>query len=156
MQTFSSMQRNSTNQATSLIVLYIIIYVIYESVSSIYIFLPPLFAVLFILFKKAIDEQNLLNLAVISFCLVIYEANFGLMLFSSIVYFSLIYKFLVPKIEQNINCKWCINLIYIFIAYFGFYLFMLLISNIFLLPLPTIYYYIIFYIVIEFLIVSLL
>jgi len=87
---------------------------------------------------------------------VIYEANFGLMLFSSIVYFSLVYKFLVPRIEQNISCKWCINFIYVFVAYFGFYLFMLLIANIFLLPLPTIHYYVLFYIVIEFLIVSLL
>ncbi len=150
------MQRNSPNQTNSIIFLYVISYILYASLSSIYLFLPPLFSVLFVLFKKAIDEQDLKNLAIVSFCLVIYEANFDLILFSSIVYFSLLYKFLVPKIEQNISCKHCINFIYVFISYFGFYLFMLLISNIFLLNKPAIHYYVIFYILIEFLIVSLL
>jgi len=70
--------------------------------------------------------------------------------------FILIYKIIIPKITINLNCTVCANFLYIVIAYLGFYLFLLLISNIFLMPNPYIDYYIVYYIVIEFFLVTLL
>jgi len=150
------MQRSITNKKPVESILYIILYAIYLSLSSIYLFLPPLFGVLFVLFARALKNEDTISILFISFCLVLFEADKSYMLFSSIIYFTLIYKFLMPKITQNFSCVSCIRFSYILLAYIGFYLFSTLLSNIFLIPMPSINYYIVFYIVIEFFLVSLL
>ena len=150
------MQRSITNKKPVENILYIILYAIYISLSSIYLFLPPLFGVLFVLFAKARKDEDTISLLFISLCLLLFEADKSYIIFSSIVYFFLIYKFVMPKITQNFSCASCIKFSYILLAYIGFYLFSILLSNIFLIPMPTINYYIVFYIVIEFFLVSLL
>ncbi len=135
---------------------YIIFFIIYESLSSIYLFLPPLFGVLFVLLINALNKNDNITFIFVSFCLLIFEADKGYTIFSSIVYLLLIYKFILPKIIQNVSCYSCIKLLYILLAYLGFYMFNLFLANIFLLPIPSINYYIVYYIVIEFFIVSLL
>lgn len=150
------MQRSiSTNQSLAP-ALYLVLFVIYSSLSSIYPLLPPLFALIFVLFSGAMDREETLSMLVASLCLVVYEANFGYILFSSIIYFYLIKKLLIPKIEQSFSCVACIKISYVLLAYIGYFLFLTLFSNIFLLSTPEINYYIIYYIVIEFLLVSLL
>ncbi len=136
--------------------IYIILFIVYESLSSIYLFLPPLFGVLFVLLINALNKNDTSSVVLISFCLVIFEADKGYILFSTVLYLLVIYKFILPKIIQNSSCYSCIKLSYILLAYVGFYLFDLLLANIFLMPVPHINYYIVYYIVIEFLIVSLL
>ena len=150
------MQRSISHQKSLIPFIYIILFVIYGSLSSIYLFLPPLLAVLFVLFSEAIRREDLLMLLSVSVCLLMFEANKGYMLFSSIVYFALVYKFVMPKIIQNFSCTSCIKISYVLLAYLGYYIYLLLISNIFLLPAPEINFYIIYYIVIEFFLVSLL
>ncbi len=150
------MQRSITNKKFIEIFIYITLFVIYESLSSIYLFLPPLFALLFIIFMKMLDNNDLSGVFLVSFCLVVFEADKSYLLFSSIIYFLLLYKFLVPKLQQNIGCSSCLKLIYVVLAYIGFYIFSFLLAKIFLLPTPSINYYIIYYIIIEFFIVSLL
>lgn len=135
---------------------YIILYIIYEGLSSIYLFLPPLFGVLFVLLMDALKKKDTITVLLISLCLIIFEADKGYILFSSIIFFFLAYKFLLPKISQGSNCTSCIKMFYILLAYLGFYFFNILLANIFLLEIPSINYYIIYYIVIEFFIVSLL
>lgn len=135
---------------------YLLFFILYESLSSIYPFLPPLFALLFVLFSKALDKNDGISILFISFCLIIFEANFGYIFFSTIAYFYVIYKFVMPKIEQNFSCTFCVNISYVLFAYIGYFLFLTLLSNIFLLETPNINYYTIYYIVIEFFIVSLL
>lgn len=135
---------------------YIILYIIYESLSTIYSFLPPLFGVLFILFVHAVRKEDTLSVILISLCLVIFEADKGYILFTSIIYFIFAYKFILPKIIQGSNCVSCIKMSYILLAYLGFYLFNALLANIFLLDMPNLSYHIIYYIIIEFFIVSLL
>jgi hypothetical protein len=88
--------------------------------------------------------------------LLIFEADKGYLLFSSIIYLTLVYKFILPKITTNFSCASCIKISYVLLSYLGFFIFSLLIANIFLLPIPSVNYYIIYYIVIEFLIVSVL
>jgi len=150
------MQRSITNKKPVENILYVVLYAIYVSLSSIYLFLPPLFGVLFVLFAKALKDKDTISLLFISFCLVLFEADKSYMIFSSIIYFTFIHKFVMPKITQNFSCISCIKVSYILLAYIGFYLFSILLSNIFLIPMPSINYYIVFYIVIEFFLVSLL
>jgi len=150
------MQRSISHQKPLVPFLYIILFIIYGSLSSIYLFLPPLLAVFFVLFSKAMDRKDFLLLILISFCLLLFEANKGYMVFSSIVYFALVYKFILPKIIQNFSCNVCIKISYVLFAYLGYYLYLVLISNIFLLPPPELNFYILYYMVIEFFIVSLL
>jgi hypothetical protein len=150
------MQRSITHQKPIVPFLYVVLFILYSSLSSIYLFLPPLFAVLFVLFSNALKRDDLIFVLIVSFCLVLYEANLGYTLFSSIIYFTLAYKFIMPKITQNFSCKSCVKISYVLIAYIGYYLFLVLIAKIFLLPLPEISYYIVYYIVTEFFIVSIL
>ncbi len=150
------MQRSISHQKPLIPFLYIALFAIYGSLSSIYLFLPPLLAVLFVLFSNALKRDDLLMLVLVSFCLLLFEANKGYMLFSTIVYFGLIYKFVLPKIIQNFSCNSCIKISYVLLAYLGYYLYLVLISNIFFLPMPELNFYVLYYVVIEFFLVSLL
>jgi len=150
------MQRSIVNQKPLTLFLYIIVFIIYESLSSVYLFLPPLFAVLFVLFAKFMDNDNGIGLFLVAFCLIVFEVEKGYLLFSSIIYFALVYKFILPKLVQNFSCNACIKASYVLLAYIGFFIFCAILSKIFMLPMPSISYYIIYYIVIEFFIVSIL
>ncbi len=150
------MQRSISDQKPIVPFLYIVLYVFYSSLASIYPFLPPLLSVLFVLFSRALDRGDTLAVFLIAFCLVVFEANYGYLLFSSLIYFYIQHKFIMPKIIQNFSCNSCIKISYVLFTYLGYFLFLTLISNIFMLEAPEINYYIIYYIVIEFFIVSLL
>lgn len=151
------MQRSIPNQkSVKKLFIYTILYIVYESLSTIYPFLPPLFGVLFLLLVNALNKNDTISVLFISFCLLVFEADKGYILFSSIIFFLFVYKFILPKIIQNTSCNPCINAFYVLVAYLGFYLINVLIGNIFLLPIPDISYYIVYYIVIEFIVVSLL
>ena len=150
------MQRSITYQRVISILIYIALFAVYTSLSSIYLILPPLFAVLFLLYSNALKKNDLLSILFISFCLILFEVNNGYLLFTSIIYLTLVHKFIMPKIAQNFNCKICIKISYVLFAYIGFYLFLVLLSKVFLLPSPSIDYYIVYYIVIEFFFVSII
>ncbi len=150
------MQRSISNKKSLTPLIYIALFVIYESLSSIYLFLPPLLGVLFLFFIKFLKKDDFIAVFLVMFCLLVFESEKGYLLFSTIIYFGLVYKFVLPKIEQNFNCNPCIKISIVMLAYIGFYFFNLLMSSIFLVPLVGISYYIIYYIVIEFLIVSVL
>jgi len=150
------MQRSISNQKPIVPFLYIVLYILYSSLGSIYPFLPPFLSILFVLFSKALERNDTIAVFLISFCLLIFEANYGYLLFSSIIYFFIQYKFIMPKIVQNFSCNFCIKISYVLFTYLGYFAFLTLIANIFLLETPEINYYIIYYIVIEFFIVSLL
>lgn len=150
------MQRNLSNKKPLVLLLYISIFIVYSSLSTIYLILPPMLAVLFVLYSNAIKKDDFSAIMLISFCLVIFEANSGYPLFSTIIYFTLVYKFIMPKIIQNFSCNSCVKIAYVLFAYIGYYLFLMIVAKIFMLPLPNINYYIIYYIIIEFFFVSLL
>lgn len=150
------MQRSITNKKSIAPLIYIVLFAIYESLSSIYLFLPPLLGVLFVLFVDALEREDTVSVMVVSFCLVLFEADKGYILFTSIIYFILVYKFIMPRLIQSTSCYSCIKISYVVLAYLGFFVFNYILSKIFLSPMPTMSYYIIYYIIIEFLIVSIL
>jgi len=150
------MQRSISDQKSLAPFVYVALFVLYESLSSIYLILPPLLGVLFYLFIQAFRKEDLAYIVLVVFSILIFESEKGYILFSTVIYFALVLKIVLPKIEQNFNCKVCVNISIVLLAYVGFYFFTSVISSIFLLPMPAVNYYIIYYIVIEFLIVSIL
>jgi hypothetical protein len=150
------MQRSISNKKPVRYILYLTFYLLYSSLGTIYPFLPPLLAVLFVLYSRVMQDEDFVGLLFVLAALIIFEANYGFMLFSSIIYFYIQYKLIMPKIQQLISCSVCIKILTVLFSYFGYFFFLLLVSNIFLLEIPDFTYYIIYYIVIEFFLVSLL
>jgi hypothetical protein len=150
------MQRNSTYQTALLGIAYLVAYAGYVGLSSIYLMLPPLFGLLFVHFMRALNKENFSYLILVSAMLILYEIEKGHLMVSSLVFFALVYHFLVPKYRQYVDCRWCLNLIYILTAYLGFWLFSLMVSKIFWMSPPALDWHIIIYIVIEFILVMLL
>ena len=133
-----------------------LLFVVYESMSSIYLFLPPLLGVIFFYFIRALDKQNIALLLLVVTLALVYEAEKGYLLLSSLVYFSFIYKFVLPKLRQVIECRRCMDMLYILLAYIGFWLFTLLMQKIFWVELASMDWYVVWYILAEFMVVGLL
>jgi len=150
------MQRSISNQNPLTPFFYVILFVLYEGLSSIYLFLPPMLAVLFFLFIQAFRKDDLLSIILIVFSILVFESEKGYLLFTTVIYFALVLKLILPRIEQNFNCKVCVNVSLVLLAYVGFYFFTSILSSVFMLPMPQMNYYVIYYMVIEFLIVSIL
>jgi hypothetical protein len=150
------MQRSISHKNNIAPYIYVALFLVYTSLSGIYLFLPPLLAVLFFLFRKALDREDTTYVVIVSLCLVLFEAENGYTLFSTIIYFTIIYKYVVPRISKNFGCQSCINFMVVSLVYFGFFIFNSLLTSVFFLPEPNISYYIIYYIIIEFFIVSML
>lgn len=150
------MQRSITYPLYIKAITLFLLYLVYESLSTIYLLLPPLFGVLFFYFIRSLNKQDISLLLLVVVLLLVYEADKGYLFLSSLVYFSFVYKFILPKLEQVIECKRCMHLIYIIFAYIGFWLFSLLLQQIFWLELATIDWYVVWYILFEFLLVGLL
>ena len=150
------MQRSISNKNSLVPFVYVLVFLVYSALSGIYLFLPPLLAVLFVLFARAIKREDTLFIFLISLCLIIFEAENNYMLFSTIIYFLILYKYILPSIYTNFSCSFCIKISIVLLAYIGFFIFNSLLSYIFLFPETSMNYYIIYYIVIEFFIVSIL
>ena len=150
------MQRNSTYPFALKGFSLFLLYLLYESLGNIYLFLPPLFGVLFFYFIRALDRQDVSLLLLVMAMLLLYEADKGYLFFSSLVYFAFVYKFLRPKLLQMIECKRCILFIYIVAAYIGFWLFTLLLQQVLWMEMPTLDWHVLWYIIFEFFVVTLL
>lgn len=150
------MQRSITHKNSLVPFGYVALFLIYSALSGIYLFLPPLLAILFVLFSRALKREDILFLSLVSLSLVIFEAQNGYVLFSSIIYFSIIYRYVIPKLSKNFSCNNCIKISTVLLVYVGFFIFNSVLASIFLLPEPSINYYIVYYIVIEFFIVSII
>lgn len=150
------MQRSLTHQSALELLVLGGVYLVYVSLSSIYLLLPPLFGLLFYMFMRAIERDQNLQLIVIVFMLLMYESDKGYLLFSSLIYFVLIYRFVVPLMKQYIECVNCLKFLYVFMSYIGFYFFTFLLAQVFWLDTPSLDWHVIYYILIEFIIVSIL
>lgn len=136
--------------------IYTCVFIFYTALSGIYLFLPPLLAVLFILLSHALKKEDSVSIFLIFLSLLFFEAQNGYVLFSTIIYFVIIYKYILPKLTQVFNCKACVKMVTVILVYIGFFIFYSFLSNIFLFASPNISYFVIYYMAIEFLIVSIL
>lgn len=119
-----------------------------------YLLLPPLLAILFFLYYDALTKNDLFSLVIISLMLLVFEAEKGFWFGSSIVFFTLLSLYLLPKIEQMIQCKICMAAIFVFLAYPGYWMFMWFVNQVLLLSVPVIDWHVGLYMVIEFLVVA--
>lgn len=136
--------------------IYTCIFIFYTALSGIYLFLPPLLAVLFILFSHALKKEDSISIFLVLLSLLFFEAQNGFVLFSTLIYFVIVYKYILPRLIQIFNCKACVKMVTVILVYIGFFIFHSFLSSIFLFPSPSITYFVIYYMVIEFLIVSIL
>ncbi len=123
MQTFSNLQRNSSYKraVTKIITAAALIY--YESLTSIYPFLPSFFGVFFVYLLFFVKSKLRFYEVFYSFLfLTLYELDKGFYLFSFIIFFIIYYNFIKEEIKKYIFCKICIAFFYVVTAYFGYYL----------------------------------
>ncbi|HLD24276.1 MAG TPA: hypothetical protein VJA83_10080, partial [Sulfuricurvum sp.] len=64
-------------------------------------------AILFFLYYDALTKHDLFGLVIISLMLLVFEAEKGFWFGSTIVFFTVLSHYLLPKIEQMIQCKIC-------------------------------------------------
>ena len=106
--------------------------------------------------QGALDKQDISILLLVSAMLLLYEADKGYLIFSSMVYFSFVYKFILPKLQQLLKCKRCLLFLYVIFAYIGFWLFTLLLQQVLWMEMPTLDWHVLWYIVFEFFLLGLL
>ncbi|DAB37463.1 MAG TPA: hypothetical protein CFH83_11110 [Sulfuricurvum kujiense] len=119
-----------------------------------YLLLPPLLAILFFFYYDALMKHDLFGLIIISLMLLVFEAEKGFWFGSTIVFFTLLSQYLLPKIEQIIQCKICMAAIMVALAYPGYWLFVWFVNQVLLLNVPAIDWHIGLYMIIEFLVVA--
>ncbi|MDP2077044.1 MAG: hypothetical protein Q8J85_03285 [Sulfuricurvum sp.] len=148
------MQRSIAYKNALSDLLWIAVFGIYIALSSIYLFLPPMLAVLGFLYYRALQRYDLFSLVVASIMLLMFEAEKGYWFGSSIVYFTLICQYIMPKLEQTVQSQMSIKGIFVLLSYFGFSVFLGMVNSVLILPLPTLDWQVIFYIAIEFALIA--
>ncbi len=149
------MQRSIFNKNHINSYIYLFIFFIYESLSDIYLFLPPLFAILLILFLYNYKKLDTINIILVSIALLFFEAQKDYVAFTSIIFAILFYKLVVIKLDLLIRCNSCKKLIITLLSYPSYYIFSYVLSGIFILSTPQISWYIEYYMAIESLIILL-
>lgn len=153
MQAFSGMQRSFPYQNAISQLLLVGAFVIYTSLSTLYLFLPPLLAVLFVAYYKALSRHDLFGLLVVIAMMLVFEAEKGFWFGSTVLFFTGVSLLLIPKIEQVVRCRPCMGAFFVAFAYPGYWLFVWIANQVFLLELPALDWHILLYMVIEFLLV---
>lgn len=128
-------------------------FVLYQGLSSIYLLLPPLFGVLFLFFINALEKENLPVLVLIITLLLIFEAEKDFLLFSSLVYFTFIYRFVIPRLRIMFSCSVCLKMIFIALSYIGFIFFSYILNLVLWVEAPVFDWHIFYYMLIELLLV---
>lgn len=156
MQTFSDMQRSRFDQNTLVGAATVISFTLYEALSMQFLYLPPLFGILFFLMISALDAQNLRLFLTVSGMLMIAEVAKGYVLFGSVVFYTFSYFIVLPRVRNVVSCRICLNAIIVTYAYMGYWGFQLLLSRMFAQPTPMMDGYVFFYLFIEILLTGLL
>ncbi|MFZ2968152.1 MAG: hypothetical protein WA080_03750 [Sulfuricurvum sp.] len=150
MQTFSDMQRSISYQNTLSDFLWIIAFCLYSPLTSIYLFLPPMLAVMGYLFYRAFLRNDLYGVVIFSIMLLMIEAEKGYWFGSSIVFFTLVSRYVMPYLEQTFRCKLCIKGIFVLLSYLLFWVVLMLFNGVFLVESPILDWHAFLYMTIEF------
>lgn len=131
----------------------VVLFVLYISLSSMYLLMPPLLAILFFLYYDALNKHDLFSLLTVAVMLLIYEAEKGFWFGSTLVFFTVMSHYLLPKVEQSLRCRICMAGIFVLLAYPGYWMFMWFVNQVLLLSVPAIDWHVFLYMIVEFLIV---
>ena len=150
------MQRNRARQNPLAALGLTALFVVYEALSMRYLFLPPLFGLLFVLYIRALDSGDSRHFLMVIFMLLVAETAKGYLLFSTVIFFTLSYFLLLPKVRKAVSCTVCLNAMLVAYGYLGYWAFMMLMANMFALEAPHLDWRETFYIAIEFVLAGLL
>lgn len=148
------MQRSLPYQNVISRLFLVVLFIGYISLSSIYLLMPPLLAVLFFAYHNALTKHDLFALITIIVMLLVLEAEKGFWFGSTVLFFTVLSRYLIPKFEQVIRCKMCMTAIFVVIAYPAFWMFIWFVNQLFLLSVPQVDWHIFLYMVIEFLMIA--
>jgi hypothetical protein len=131
------MQRSIINYQPIIPFVLLIGLILYESISSIYIYITPFAGYIFLYIVKNYQnkEKKWIILSLFIY-LAYFELDRGFFVFSSFIIFMVYYKLFHGELESTIACKNCLKVTTIFIYYFSFYILNLLFSLIFNCKLP--------------------
>ncbi len=148
------MQRSFSYQNIISRLFLVALFVLYISLSSMYLLMPPLLAVLFFLYYDALKKYDLFALLTVAVMMLVFEAEKGFWFGSTLVFFMALSQYMLPKIEQTIRCRICMAAIMVALAYPGYWMFMWFVNQVLLLSVPVIDWHIGLYMIIEFMIIS--
>jgi hypothetical protein len=148
------MQRSFSYQNVISRLFLVALFIGYISLSSIYLLMPPLLAILFFAYYNALSRNDLFTLVTIIVMLLVFEAEKGFWFGSTILYFTVISRLILPKIEQMIRCKICMAAIFVVLAYPTYWSFIWFFDQLMLLSVPLLDWHIILYMIIEFLVIA--
>ncbi|KIM10581.1 MAG: hypothetical protein KU37_09800 [Sulfuricurvum sp. PC08-66] len=143
------MQRNITYQEALKYFAYFLALLFYETLTKIYVWLPPLLGLAFLVFVYAIENNKLYLLLYTVGYLVVFEADNGYILLSSVLFFVLLYYLGLMRLRQIISCEKCLDYMSVALAYGGFYLFSFVIHPLGDFETPSMDGWVMYYILIE-------
>jgi hypothetical protein len=150
------MQRSISYQNIINRLFLVVLFVAYISMSTMYLLMPPLLAVLFFFYRKALSTHDLFALVSVIFMLLVFEVEKGFWFGSTIMFFTLMSLYLLPKIEQAVRCKICLAAIYVGLSYPAYWFFVWFINKLLLLNVPMMDWHILLYMIVEFLVIAVL
>ncbi len=122
MQTFSNMRRNSTHKQTLVVFILFIGLYIYESIASMWIWLPPFIGIYFILFLHFDKEDNFYGFLAVLCGIAFIEAENNLPLGIVLGLFLFLSLFVVSRIQIVLSTLRTARVVYIALAYVNFYI----------------------------------
>ncbi len=144
------MQRNSFYKTNIKYLLFFLFCVIYESLSSIYIYLTPLFGVAFYyLLINIKDQKKYFQIFLVFLYILIFEVDKGFIPLSFIVFFLFYYFFLFERIEHFLNKKISKIFFHTINIYIGYYLINLFLDYLFGYNIPNINFLYLLYIIVD-------
>lgn len=120
MQTLSKMQRNRLTQKNIGYFLAFAFFALYCFLGDIFLFLPPMLGVMFVLFSHSIVQRKYANLVLIFLFLLWMECDRGLPLGVTTLFFSLYYFAVYIPFEFLFRKNK--NFAYVVLVYFGFFI----------------------------------
>jgi len=151
------MQRNSLYKTNLKYLFIFLLLIVYESLTSIYIYFTPLYGVAFYFIIKHIHSKEYLFRVILAFLYIfVVEIDKGFIPLSFLLFFAIYYFFIIDKIERFFNEKNYKIFFHILNAYIGYYLLNLILAYLFDFELPSFDIKYFLYIITDFLIVAVL
>jgi len=131
------MQRSIINYQPIVPILLLAGLIVYESITSIYVYITPLAGYIFLYIVENFQNKEKRWIIVSLFLYLAYfELDRGFFIFSSLLLFMFYYRYVHEELKSTIACKNCLKVTIIFFYYFGFYLLNLLFALLFNYELP--------------------
>ncbi len=129
MQAFSYLQRKINDQDYLTLGLIWLVFFVWESLSNLYPYMPPMFGLL--ITAAVVVQGRQFTIGLFAF-LLFFEADHSYFLFSTWLYYYFHVNFLVPLISAFVDCKKCLLVLSVVTAYLLYYTMLFLLGAVFL------------------------